>query len=260
MASHRPFDGSDLVSRRHHHAHLPGFRFRTSFPPSSILDYVRPPCFSLFDTDFLCSARNKIVLLLVLLGVIIHVVFGFISGIYVLVIRQPVYHFGVSSATIAAVTCAATDLFIAINMFHTARRINTIDTSVQNLLYRLSIIGMTNGIVTATTTTLMIILLFTSIEAFTLVFDLVGRVYTLTIVVNCVALKRQKPPRDESVTQTTRNSRRSGSVVLTTLELNTFTIPEDIETESSEPPSHAKSVPVARMRDTETPDSVIGVY
>ncbi|KAF9260687.1 hypothetical protein L218DRAFT_568317 [Marasmius fiardii PR-910] len=188
-------------------------------------------------------ARNKIVLSLILLGVIVHLVFGFVAGVSNLVRLRP--SFSTPSLAVAATTCAATDLFLAINMFRATRNIDTMDNPTQSLLYRLSIIAISSGIVTASATTLKIILLFISIEGFGFVMNIVGRLYTLTMVINCIALKRFKPSTTifESVplereTRTTRNSsdsRSPGSVVLTPLDFRTFTIPEGIETNHDSP-------------------------
>ncbi|KAF9260723.1 hypothetical protein L218DRAFT_1002462 [Marasmius fiardii PR-910] len=53
---------------------------------------------------------------------------------------------------------------------------------------------MSSGVVTATASTLKIILLFTSLKGFGFIINNVGRIYALTIVVNCIALKRYKTP------------------------------------------------------------------
>ncbi|KAG7094819.1 hypothetical protein E1B28_005632 [Marasmius oreades] len=191
-------------------------------------------------------ARNRIVVSFVLLGAIIHLVFGFITGIYALLLPDLVNRYGVPSIAVAAVTCAATDLLIAINMFRAARSVDTVDAPTQSLLYRLSLVAITSGVVTAIAATFKVILLFTSIQAFVFVFNLVGRLYTLTIVGNCIALKRHKNPgvvddssqaATSSETQTRRDSRFGlpGSVVLTPLDLHTFTIPEDIQSDSDVP-------------------------
>ncbi|KAF9260682.1 hypothetical protein L218DRAFT_962262 [Marasmius fiardii PR-910] len=201
-------------------------------------------------------AQNKIVVSLIFLGVIVHLAFGFITGVYVLVIREFVYHFGVPASMVAAVTCAVTDLFIAINIFHTARSIDTSDSSTQSLLYRLSILAISSGVVTATATTLMIVLLFTKLEAFTFVFNLIGRIYVLTIVVNCIVLRRRKVTQVETLSLSeTRSTRRSGSVVLTPQDFHTLTIPEDIETDGGFPSSRTKES-VGRTRVFELRDGI----
>ncbi|KAF9260688.1 hypothetical protein L218DRAFT_568358 [Marasmius fiardii PR-910] len=106
-------------------------------------------------------ARNKIVLSLILLGTIVHLVFGFVAGISINAVPQLI-HFRGPSLSIAAFTCAATDLFLAINVFRATRKIDTINTSTQSLLYRLSITAISSGVVTATATILETILLLMS--------------------------------------------------------------------------------------------------
>ncbi|KAG7095757.1 hypothetical protein E1B28_006463 [Marasmius oreades] len=205
----------------------------------TILTYFVSVCEQLYLVHrYWIIARNRVVVFFVLLGAIVHLVFGFISGLLSLVVPGSVHSYGILSLTIAAVTCAATDLLIAINIFYATRNIDTINPSTQSLLFRLSIIGISSGIVTATATTLKIILLFTSLRGFAFLFNLVGRIYTLTIVVNCIALERQKNARARSIatenseTQTSNNSRSPGSVVLTTLDFRTSTVPEDTKTDT----------------------------
>ncbi|KAF9260124.1 hypothetical protein L218DRAFT_1003054 [Marasmius fiardii PR-910] len=154
--------------------------------------------------------------------------FAFVSSIYVLIIPQSTlqsvynFNFGTTSVTIAAVVCAATDILIAISMFRAIRKLDTIQDSTQSLLYRLSILAISSGALTATATIIKIILLFVFIQGFAFVFNLIGRIYTLTIVINCIALKRHKHITaafaSGSETQTSiRTSRSPGSVVSTPL-------------------------------------------
>ncbi|KAF9259122.1 hypothetical protein L218DRAFT_908666 [Marasmius fiardii PR-910] len=182
-------------------------------------------------------ARNKTVLSVVLLGAAVHLIFASIASIYVLVVgpqyHRSMYTPAITSVTIAACICAATDLLIAINMFQAARKIDTIDTSTQSLLYRLSILAISSGVLIATVTILMVIFRFTSKDGFSFVFNLLGRIYTLTTVVNCIALKRHRNTsasisavNDSNVPAPTA-SRTPGSVALTPTNRQTCTIPED---------------------------------
>ncbi|KAJ8083010.1 hypothetical protein PM082_008871 [Marasmius tenuissimus] len=199
-------------------------------------------------------ARNKIVSGLIVFGILVHVVFGFIAAIYVFVIRRIGYHFGVSASAVAATVCATTDILIAGSMFLKLRRIQTFNTSTQNLLARISLLAISSGVITATATTLMIVFLFTShFNVFNLIFNSLGRIYTITIVVNSILVKQHHESviSHETSLSRSRSTRsriprriRTGtedrtSVVFAPIEFQTFTVP-DLDLDDSDPsdPSH----------------------
>ncbi|KAL0563743.1 hypothetical protein V5O48_018319, partial [Marasmius crinis-equi] len=121
---------------------------------------------SFFAHRYWIITRNKYILGLIFLGIVVHIIFGFIAAIYVLVIPDfSKLTFGVPASAVAATVCAATDLLIAVAMFYKIRGIETVNTTTQSLLFRMSLLAIASGVFTATATTLMIVFLFTNVNA-----------------------------------------------------------------------------------------------
>ncbi|KAJ3868156.1 hypothetical protein EV359DRAFT_32830, partial [Lentinula novae-zelandiae] len=134
--------------------------------------------------------RNKFVTLMISTITASHVAFAWVLGIGL--IRDPVVsQSGINLTIIAATLCAATDLLIAIIMFHTMRTIKTTYTATQSLLRRISIQSVACGSTTSVFTIIMVSLLVThNLEPFTVIFDILGRLYTLTILINYISLRK----------------------------------------------------------------------
>ncbi|KAH7881473.1 uncharacterized protein C8R40DRAFT_45965 [Lentinula edodes] len=134
--------------------------------------------------------HNKFITLLISTITASHVAFAWVLGIGL--IRDPVVsQSGLNLTIIAATLCAATDLLIAVIMFHTMRTIKTTYTATQSLLRRISIQSVACGSTTSVFTIIMVSLLVThNLEPFTVIFDILGRLYTLTILINYISLRK----------------------------------------------------------------------
>ncbi|KAJ3880923.1 hypothetical protein F5051DRAFT_142201 [Lentinula edodes] len=177
--------------------------------------------------------RNKFVTLLISTITASHVAFAWVLGIGL--IRDPVVsQSGLNLTIIAATLCAATDLLIAVIMFHTMRTIKTTYTATQSLLRRISIQSVACGSTTSVFTIIMVSLLVThNLEPFTVIFDILGRLYTLTILINYISLR--KPMAHASAAaggSEQRQSRsRSHSIVFGAAQIaRSFTVPVELST------------------------------
>ncbi|KAF9062899.1 hypothetical protein BDP27DRAFT_1368456 [Rhodocollybia butyracea] len=122
--------------------------------------------------------------------------------------------------------CAATDLFIAVVMLHTMSTIKTTYTGTQSLLRRISIQSMACGIATSVSTTLMLTFFVThNPKPSTIIFDLLGRIYTLTILFNYLMLR--KPVADANATENPTVVDRPQTVIFGPMSIipNPYTIP-----------------------------------
>ncbi|KAF9068481.1 hypothetical protein BDP27DRAFT_1327108 [Rhodocollybia butyracea] len=143
-----------------------------------------------FIRRFWQITRNKLVTFLSCFLLIAHISFAWILVIDLLAVSA-VTVFNLNLTIIAASLCAATDLFIAVVMFHTMSRIKTTYTATQSLLRRISMQSMACGFTTSATTVVMLALLVThNLQPFTVIFDILGRLYTLTILFNYLVLRK----------------------------------------------------------------------
>ncbi|KAJ3840079.1 hypothetical protein EV361DRAFT_892743 [Lentinula raphanica] len=134
--------------------------------------------------------RNKLVTLLIVTITASHVAFAWVLGVG-LIINPVVSQSGLNLTIVAATLCAATDLLIAITTFHTMRAIKTTFSATQSLLRRISIQSVACGSTTSIFTIIMVSLLVThNLEPFTVIFDILGRLYTLTILINYICLRK----------------------------------------------------------------------
>ncbi|KAJ4477858.1 hypothetical protein C8J55DRAFT_561432 [Lentinula edodes] len=161
------------------------------------------------------------------------VAFAWVLGIGL--IRDPVVsQYGLNLTITAATLCAATDLLIAVTMFHTMRTIKTTYTATQSLLRRISIQSVACGSTTSVFTIIMVSLLVThNLEPFTVIFDILGRLYTLTILINYISLRKPMALASTAAAGSEqRQSRsRSHSIVFGAAQLaRSFTVPVELST------------------------------
>ncbi|KIK66104.1 hypothetical protein GYMLUDRAFT_958437 [Collybiopsis luxurians FD-317 M1] len=181
--------------------------------------------------------RKKIITMMVSALLFSHVAFAWILGI-VLMVNPRVTTFSLDLTTIAATLCAATDLVIAVVMFRAMRSINTTYTATKNLLHRISIQSVACGVTTSISTIVMLSLLVThNLNPFVLVFYSLGRLYTLTILVNYIMLR--KPVAQAKTTNGDPSSTRSRAMVFRGIDIpRTFTVPMELSVIQEAQPSH----------------------
>ncbi|ESK91679.1 hypothetical protein Moror_10675 [Moniliophthora roreri MCA 2997] len=184
-------------------------------------------------------SRNIFMTLIIVVFIVTHVVFGFISGIWTAIRPQIGFSFAVTATTVAAVLCSATDLVIAVCMAWKLKSIRTTYAQTQSLIRRMSIQAVTNGIITSTATIIMLVLLFTTINGFYVLFASLGRLYTLTVLINFIVLRGSKEETSRVISRTrstrTRTATAGDPVAMTPIVFHSFTVPDlDSEQVSSE--------------------------
>ncbi|KAJ7596601.1 hypothetical protein C8J56DRAFT_917853 [Mycena floridula] len=188
--------------------------YRDSFPmfnlwpvPVQIITQYVSACITqgVFVYRYWSLSRNQYVTVFLGLMILLHLIWGIIVGVVVAV--HPIFDnpFGVKATAIAAATCAATDLFIAISLVFLLGRIKTSYRSTSSLLRRLSIQALTCGVATSAMTVLMLILFFIPalFFGFQVVFSCMGRIYTLTLICNIILLRLYRD--NEHVTHSTQD-------------------------------------------------------
>uniref|UniRef100_A0A0W0FR98 DUF6534 domain-containing protein n=1 Tax=Moniliophthora roreri TaxID=221103 RepID=A0A0W0FR98_MONRR len=184
-------------------------------------------------------SRNIFMTLIIVVFIVTHVVFGFISGIWTAIRPQIGFSFAVTATTVAAVLCSATDLVIAVCMAWKLKSIRTTYAQTQSLIRRMTIQAVTNGIITSTATIIMLVLLFTTINGFYVLFASLGRLYTLTVLINFIVLRGSKEETSRVISRTrstrTRTATAGDPVAMTPIVFHSFTVPDlDSEQVSSE--------------------------
>jgi hypothetical protein len=182
--------------------------------------------------------HNKVVTGMILTLVTAHMVFAWALGIYLYLVPG-ITPLSENFTIVAATLCAATDTFIALVTFHTMRTITgrTTYSATQSLLHRISVQCVVCGFTTAIWTIIVLLLLVTgNPNPFALVFDVLGRIYTLTILVNYMVVRK-------AVTRASTNGDDSSSVRTPRTSLTsasnmpqTFTVPTELSTIHHERP------------------------
>ncbi|KAJ3751210.1 hypothetical protein DFH05DRAFT_169653 [Lentinula detonsa] len=139
---------------------------------------------------------------------------------------------GINLTIITATLCAATDLLIAITTFHTMRTIKTTFSATQSLLRRISIQSVACGSTTSIFTIIMVSLLVThNLEPFTVIFDILGRLYTLTILMNYICLRKSIAHATTAIAGSTQRQSRSHSIAFGAAHVpRSFTVPVGLST------------------------------
>lgn len=158
-------------------------------------------CSAFFEQSFLIHrfwrlSRNKPITFILSFLTLTQLIFAFISGTYVAIVPVFAPNFGTKATTVSVSLRSATDLLIAIALVIKLHSFETSFVSTRQLIRRVSFISLTAGLMCAVTSTLMLALY----EKQALVFDLflacLGRVYSLTILINFFTIR----PRSHSST------------------------------------------------------------
>ncbi|KAJ7111178.1 hypothetical protein C8R43DRAFT_160709 [Mycena crocata] len=152
---------------------------------------------------FLCYlyfalTKNRIVGGILVANVIIHLIFSYLSAIFVITNSAPgPTGFAFLTSKIGAITCAITDILIASVLLYTLIRMeitSAVRLSTHSLLRRLMVIIVTSGVLVASSTLFTMIFLLNGHPAYALFFFTQGRVYSLTIMSNFLLGLPLKPP------------------------------------------------------------------
>ncbi|ESK91948.1 hypothetical protein Moror_10374 [Moniliophthora roreri MCA 2997] len=135
---------------------------------------------------------NVPIVLTIMLAILLRGSFVIISVIIAHVTHFQSRAFEKTSIIASAALSAFTDLTIAILLVLKLNRIKVAYASIQGLLIRLSIHSVLCGFITALTTILKMLLLFFSLDGYIFISLASGRIYTLTVLLNFVILRRFK--------------------------------------------------------------------
>ncbi|KAF5345922.1 hypothetical protein D9758_011416 [Tetrapyrgos nigripes] len=209
-------------------------------------------------------------------------VFGVIAAIWPGV-KAEQFNFAKAAIIIALTFSAATDVFIAIVTLVKLRTMPTAFTSTRNLIQRVSIHAIACGMVNASASLLDLILMFNSSTGFIVIFSILGRIYTLTLLVNFILLRNGTNDQSAEIittssglvgpgmlgTQTTTVQRTTGqtivwvteSVVCDRQDSNSSSTSEEAPTEDTE----SFTIPLSRCStfelapsEAESPCTLVG--
>ncbi|KAJ7171508.1 hypothetical protein C8R46DRAFT_1190783 [Mycena filopes] len=135
----------------------------------------------------MCGRTGNVLVSGVLLILIaVHVAFSWASGISTAA-NLALGGFAFTETTIGAISCAATDIIISFSLawkFYTMMAGTRPENATRSLLRRIMILTVSSGLICATNTFIMMILLLKQNLAFNPFFNCQGRVYALTILGN----------------------------------------------------------------------------
>ncbi|KAJ7582695.1 hypothetical protein C8J56DRAFT_227256 [Mycena floridula] len=129
-------------------------------------------------------SQNKITTGILILLVFVHLAFAIISGTYIAAHPQYGFAFGDITNVGSVSLSAATDLLIGLAQLWTLQSFQSSFTSTKQLIRRVSLISSTSGMFCSFSSTVMLVLMFKQAQVFDLFFSCLGRVYSLTILIN----------------------------------------------------------------------------
>ncbi|KAK7466344.1 hypothetical protein VKT23_005072 [Stygiomarasmius scandens] len=136
-------------------------------------------------------SKNRIVAAILAIFIVFHESIGTIAAIWQIVDTSiPGSDFRVTGVIIAGASSAAADIIIAVVLFISLWRISTAYTRTKNTFKRISIHAAACGLISATATVVDLVLLFKNYTGFLVIFTILGRLYTLTLLANLLLLKR----------------------------------------------------------------------
>ncbi|KAJ6502699.1 hypothetical protein C8R47DRAFT_213345 [Mycena vitilis] len=197
---------------------------RLPVSPANIRIFLVPTTLEIMSTYisavvaqlFLCNlyyvlTGNRIVAGAIFVLIFVHLGFSWASAV---ISMKTMDYAGIAFTTtiVGAVSCAATDLIIAVSLawkFWTMMGRTFSETSTRSLLRRILIMSVSSGAIDAGNTLVMMILLLKNTDFFQFFFTCQGRVYALTILGNfLVGIPALEPgePRTSQLFSTTTSA------------------------------------------------------
>ncbi|KAJ7701465.1 hypothetical protein B0H17DRAFT_1045535 [Mycena rosella] len=160
--------------------------------------------------------RNTIASAFIMLLVLAHVAAS-IACVALEIHHMDYISVGPNMARIAAILCTAADILIALSMVWSMSGINPVWSSTQQLIRSVCINALTSGAIVATVTLLaMVSLIVHNINAsiFTLFFATMGRVYSITVLVNFIHRTRPTAQNSLHITDAAQTQSQPLSIVI----------------------------------------------
>ncbi|KAF9262275.1 hypothetical protein L218DRAFT_960407 [Marasmius fiardii PR-910] len=131
---------------------------------------------------------------------------GVFSACFILHSRITLYRhseFITKSVIVAASFSVGTDLVIAGLSAWKVKRIKTVYDTTRNFLKKMSVYAITCGIVSSLATIVSVIIAWVSLNLFNVVFYALGRIYTLTVLLNLIIHRGLVTPVDHDLPEPT---------------------------------------------------------
>jgi len=135
---------------------------------------------------FFALTKNILVTAFLAILILAHMGLAFTSGALILVLDSE-FTAGLNTATAAAVTCAGTDLFLAIALgLKVWKSMSPPDvlSARKSIAPRFLLLCLSSGLIVASNTLVMMALLLRQSPAFSFFFSCQGRVYSITLLAN----------------------------------------------------------------------------
>ncbi|KAF9023610.1 hypothetical protein BDZ89DRAFT_1069782 [Hymenopellis radicata] len=161
---------------------------------------------SFFVYRYWTISRNKWITAFVGVLIVGHYACAIVTATYVFlypIVTQG--SLGLKFTIAVATICTGTDIIIALALAWTLSTIETPFAATKSLLRRVAFYAVSCGLTTAATTILMVVLLFTDLSAFSVVFSVLGRVYSLTIIVNLMMVRSNQQTYQGSLSRSRRS-------------------------------------------------------
>ncbi|KAF8914741.1 hypothetical protein CPB85DRAFT_480635 [Mucidula mucida] len=188
-------------------------------PAIIILNYASATieqCFFMYR--YWTISRDKYMTAFLTFLILGHIVCVLTTAVYISVHTVIGQSVGLDLTIAAAATCAGTDILIAASLAWALGSIDTHYSSTKILLRRIAVYAVSCGVTTALSTTLTVLLLFTNFNGFQVMFAILGRIYTLTILINLMLLRASAP--SDATFSVTRGGDASEPVVLSPIHFN----------------------------------------
>ncbi|KAJ6526675.1 hypothetical protein B0H19DRAFT_1084268 [Mycena capillaripes] len=220
----------------HYHRHLRGDPVAL-FAPTSLIIFMTY-CSAAVEQAILCHlffSMSKNILVTAFLAILIlaHMGLAFASGALILVLGSE-HTAALNTATATSVTCAATDIFIAIALssrFWGFLSATDVIPSRDSFSRRFFLLSISSGVIVASNTLVMMALLLGQSAAFSFFFSCQGRVYSLTLLANfLVGIHFQRDNTTMDGSTTSRSHPRQYSSALTGV---VFDVIDGYDTESA---------------------------
>ncbi|KAF7314132.1 hypothetical protein HMN09_00572300 [Mycena chlorophos] len=156
-----------------------------------VSSYASAAAEQLFLTYIFCAlTKQRIISGIFCLAVLVHAAFSYTAAALVVKTENTFDHFTLLLSQAGAISCAITDVIIAIALTTAFLRLDTkyaVRRSMHWILRRLMIGIATGGVIVATNTLLTVVLLMKNNPAEPLFFFPQGRMYSLTVLANFLA-------------------------------------------------------------------------
>ncbi|KAJ7493558.1 hypothetical protein FB451DRAFT_1214801 [Mycena latifolia] len=214
-----------------------GSNLAASLAPTSVV-IIMTYCTAAIEQVILCHlffslTRKTLISACLAILILVHMGFAFASGGLILVLNSEL-NASLTTATVAAITCAATDICLAVCLGCKIWKMlspKEVITPTRSFVRKFLLLIISSGLIVASNTLTMMGLLLKHSSAFDFFFSCQGRVYSLTLLANfLVGIHFQRESRIIDTTRT--RSQRGARSIMTGLEFDVVDGYDDTESAS----------------------------